>query len=265
MRGLKTIVAAMLLANAASSAVADEQPICTDRPSKSTGECTVPPGRVQVETGLIDWSHDRSSGVTSNLTTFGSSLIKYGIGDRTDIELGITPVETLRVRGDGSHEYHSSFGDMVLRLKYRLTRDDAPVQIALDPFVKIPTASHSLGNGKIEGGLLIPLGVPIGKTGLTLSLDPELDLLADTDGRGRHLATQQVINLGLAVSDAVTISTELWTQWDWDPARTTRQVSADAAAAYIIGNNVQLDAGANFGLNGRTADVELYTGVSLRF
>jgi hypothetical protein len=154
---------------------------------------------------------------------------------------------------------------MVLRLKYRLTRDDAPVQIALDPFVKIPTASHSLGNGKIEGGLLIPLGVPIGKTGLTLSLDPELDLLADTDGRGRHLATQQVINLGLAVSDAVTISTELWTQWDWDPARTTRQVSADAAAAYIIGNNVQLDAGANFGLNGRTADVELYTGVSLRF
>jgi hypothetical protein len=35
--------------------------------------------------------------------------------------------------------------------------------------------------------------------------------------------------------------------------------------AYLLSSNVQVDAGANFGLNHNTPDVELYTGVSARF
>jgi len=46
---------------------------------------------------------------------------------------------------------------------------------------------------------------------------------------------------------------------------TVRQYSADASAAYLVSNNVQLDAGANFGLNRNTPDIELYTGIALRF
>jgi hypothetical protein len=37
------------------------------------------------------------------------------------------------------------------------------------------------------------------------------------------------------------------------------------AVAYLISNDVQLDAGANFGLNRNTPDIELYSGVSVRF
>jgi hypothetical protein len=33
----------------------------------------------------------------------------------------------------------------------------------------------------------------------------------------------------------------------------------------LLGNDVQLDAGANFGLNRVTPDVEIYGGVSVRF
>jgi hypothetical protein len=44
-----------------------------------------------------------------------------------------------------------------------------------------------------------------------------------------------------------------------------RQYSLDAAAAFLVSNNVQLDAGVNFGLNRNTPDVELYSGVALRF
>ena len=69
----------------------------------------------------------------------------------------------------------------------------------------------------------------------------------------------------LAGHPKLNLSAEIWGQWDWDPAGTTRQASADGAVAYLLSNNVQLDAGANFGLNRNTPDVELYGGVSKRF
>jgi hypothetical protein len=109
---------------------------------------------------------------------------------------------------------------MLVRAKYELTPDDAPIQVALDPYVKIPTANHQLGNGKLEGGLLVPVAIPIGKSPFTISLDPELDLLADPDGSGRHLSTQQIFNLGAALSMKTSVSTEIWAMRDWEPAGT---------------------------------------------
>jgi hypothetical protein len=52
---------------------------------------------------------------------------------------------------------------------------------------------------------------------------------------------------------------------DWDPAGTGKQASWDIAAAYQPNKNLQLDVGANVGLNSQTPDVEVYTGVSVRF
>jgi hypothetical protein len=63
----------------------------------------------------------------------------------------------------------------------------------------------------------------------------------------------------------LTLSAELWGMWDWDPAGTTRQASVDGSAAYLLNKAVQLDAGANLGLNRQTPDVEIYAGFSIRF
>ena len=263
MRGRFLTIGALLLAT--STAAAAEQPICTDRPSKSTGECTVPKGGWQVETGLIDWSRTESGGVRVDAVSWGSSLIKYGLRENVDFELGITPFQTLDVDAGNSHVTHSSFGDTQLRIKYRLTAPDAPLLVALAPFVKLPTANHHLGNGKVEAGLLVATSAALGKSGLTLSLDPELDLNADGDGSGHHLATQQVLNIAVAASSKVSLSTEAWAKWDWDPAGTAKQVSWDVAGAYQPTKALQLDVGANFGLNSQTPDVEVYAGVSTRF
>jgi hypothetical protein len=263
-KGAGSIIAALLL-GISSAAIADDQQICADRPSKSTGACTVPAGRWQIETGLIDWTHDHSDGVTSDFTILGSSLIKLGISDRADVEFGFTPLEIARARTGAGHDHEAGFGDMLVRAKYHLTREGAPIEAAVDPFVKIPTASHDFGNGKVEGGLVVPTDAQLGKSGLTVSLDPELDLLADEDGHGHHLAMIQVLNLGGSLSDRVGLSAELWGMWDWDPAGTGKQVSADGAITYLLGKNLQLDAGANFGLNSETPDLEVYSGVSIRF
>ena len=264
MRGL-TLIGALLVAASSAAYAADDQPICPDRPSKSTGPCTVPQGKWQVETGLVDWSQSKSDGVTTDMTVWGNTAIKYGVSPNADIELWLTPLETMSVHGGGIHDHQSSFGDTLVRVKYELTKDGSPVQVAVDPFIKIPTANHQLGNGKVEGGLLVPIAIPVGKSPFTVSLDPELDLLADQDGRGHHAAMIQLVNLGWQASPKINLSAEIWSQWDWDPSGTGKQVSWDVSAGYLVNKNLQLDAGANFGLNKQTPDVELYTGISFRF
>ncbi|MFL6761929.1 MAG: transporter [Sphingomicrobium sp.] len=259
------IILAALLVPLASAATAQGQPICPDRPSKSTGACTAAAGHWQIETGLLDWAHGHQNTARTDVTLVGSSLVKYGLNDRTDIELGVTPLEILRVHGGGTKERASGFGDTLLRLKHRLTPAGAPWEVALDPYLKVPTAGHQFGNGRFETGLVVPMNGSLGRSGLTLSVDPELDLLADEDGRWRHAAMIQVVNLGAPLSEKFSVSAELWGMWNWDPAGTEKQASVDVSAAYQVNNDLQLDAGANFGLNRQTPLVEFYTGVSARF
>ena len=75
----------------------------------------------------------------------------------------------------------------------------------------------------------------------------------------------QVASLGWQATSKLNLSAELWGQWDWDPAGTVRQYSADASIAYLANKRVQLDAGGNFGLNRNTPDVELYAGIAKLF
>jgi len=159
-RGLTFLLAAAVAA--APAHAADDSPICPDRPSKGTGTCTVPAGHWQIESGLIDWTHDTNDGVRSDLTVIAASLVKFGIADDADLEIGVVPWEISRVRGPGGRERGSGFGDMLVRGKVRLTGGTARLQVALDPFVKVPTAKHDLGNGKVEGGVTVPAGMSLG-------------------------------------------------------------------------------------------------------
>lgn len=252
--GAFLIIAGFLAGPAAAT---DQSPICADRPGKATATCTVPAGRWQVETGIADWTLQKESGERDTSLVLGETMVKYGLSDSADIEVDVAPWQ----HSGGA----SGVGDVSLIYKRRLTGADAPVQVAARPFVKAPTANHSLGNGKWEAGLPVPVGYAIPGSRLSLALTPELDWAADGDGRGHHAAMAQVAALGWAASDRLNLSAELWGAWDWDPSGTTRQVSADGSAAYLLGNDIQLDAGANFGLNRATPDAELYGGVSVRF
>jgi hypothetical protein len=263
MRG-RISIAALLLIATSSAAVADEQPICADRPGKANPTCTVPAGMVQIETGLADWVHDRSDGVTTDAVSLAATAFKYGLSDRWNVELDLAPYNWQRQRAGGLSQSATGFGDILIRSKYRFTSGDG-IQVAMNPALKIPTANHNIGNGKWEAGIAFPIDYSIPKTPLGLTLGPEIDWVADADGHGHHIAMSQVIGIGLQASPKLNLSAELWGQWDWDPAGTTRQATADLAAAYVVNSKLQLDAGANFGLNWETPDLELYTGVSVRF
>jgi len=251
-------LALLLLAAAAGT------PICTDRPAKANAVCTVPAGMVQLESSLADWTLAKLGPTRAELVTAGASLLKLGISGSSDVQLGLTPYARLTVSEFGQRSRASGFGDLTVRYKHRLTAASSPLQVGAIAFVKLPTAAHGLGNRKVEGGLAISASFAAGGP-LTLTLGPELDLLADAEGKGRHLALANVVNLSAPVAPRLTIAGELWTNLNFDPAGTARQASADAAFAYLLSNDLQLDAGANLGLTRDTPDIELYAGASFRF
>jgi hypothetical protein len=225
----------------------------------------VPAGHWQVETGLADWTLQKGGGERDTSLVLGETIVKYGLIDRSDIEVDFAPWQRATSRFAGIRESASGFSDVTVLYKHQLTAANAAVQVAAIPFVKLPTAKHSLGNGKGEAGLMVPIGYSIPRSPVGLALTPEIDWVADADGRGHHLAMAQVAGLGWQATDKLNLSAEIWGQWDWDPAGTTRQASVDGAVAYLLSDSIQLDAGANFGLNRAMPDVEIYGGVSKRF
>lgn len=258
--------AALLLAVPAGALAepVEEPAICTDRPTKANAVCTVPSGKWQLESSAISWSVTKTDGVETRLLSVGSSVMKLGLSDRSDLQVGITPYVRTTIDIAGMEARASGVGDLTVRYKHRVTADDAAVQVGLVPFVKLPTADGDIGNGKVEGGLAVPVSIATGSP-VSLVIGPELDMLVDVDGNGHHPALVNLVNLSVPVASRMTIYGELWTMANFDPADHVMLASADAALTYAISPAAQLDLGANFGLTRHTPDAELYLGISFRF
>ena len=159
MRAMLFIAGALLAASAARAEARRSAP--TGRPRRNA-VCTVPVGQWQLESGgrrLVAAGTRRRR----NRDAFARRLIclKYGLGERSDLQIGFTPY--VRVEASGG-EHSSGVGDVTVRYKQRLTERDAPVQLALIPFVKLPTAKRGIGNGKVEGGLAVPVSFGMGRS-----------------------------------------------------------------------------------------------------
>ena len=253
---------------AAAAALRD---LCPDRPTKSSGPCTVDAGHWQVEVDAFDEAWQRSGPATTDTLIAGAPTIKFGLNDVSDAEITLTPFEAVRTHdhATGTTDRVSGFGDLYLRYKLNLTgqRGEQPkLSVALFPYVKAPTAREGLGNGAWEGGLIVPVSVPL-PAGWSLSLDPEVDVPKDGDGSGRHLNMVQLLSFGHPLNQQVTGYVELWSDVNWDSPRTVTQASFDLALSWIppAWKEVQFDAGVNFGLNRDTPRTQVYAGVSRRF
>ncbi|HEY4091376.1 MAG TPA: transporter [Luteibacter sp.] len=241
----------------------DAPPICTDRPTKANATCTVPEGAWQLETDMGNATHDAHPGSSSDTLYYINPYLKYGIGTHTDIEVNWAPALRVRTKVDGErHTVHGS-SDTYIRVKTALYSGDT-FSASIIPFVKAPTASHNLGNDKWEGGIAVPMSAAVG-AGFTLTIGPELDALADADGHGRHLAVTNLVNVSHALTSKLTVAIEYWRQDNHDPLGRVKQESGDIAFSYLVSPTLQLDVGANLGVNNATPDRQVYAGMSYRW
>ncbi len=264
-----TLVLALAGAARADPVPADAlRALCTDRPTKSTGPCTVDAGHWQVEADLYDTTIQTSGGVTNTLELFADPTLKLGLTNSLDIEINIAPYERQTVKDHGITSRSDGAGDLYLRAKQNLLGEvgSGDLSVAVSPFLKLPTAGHTLSDGAVEGGVIVPVQFNLAGD-WQLLFDPELDVLKNQVDDGRHLNAAGLISLSRPVSKTVTLSAELWADSNRDPAHATTQASADFGAAYIPASHpdLQLDGGVNAGLNRATPGVQVYVGLSHRF
>lgn len=263
MRQVQLGAAALVFAASAPALAAEQSPICTDRPTKANATCTVPVGSFQLETTPGGWTRTDAAGSRTDVLQIGSSLLKLGLSNRSDMQVGFSPFVRVQTRAGQKTSAVSGFGDVIVRYKHRVTGEASHVQVAVIPFVKLPTARRGVGNGKSEGGVALPVSMAVGPA--TLTFGAEADLLADADESGRHVALVNLVNLAGPIARRLTLVGELWMMTNFDPADTVTLASMDVALAYAVSPRIQLDLGANLGLTKHTADAELYAGVSLGF
>ena len=238
-----------------------------DRPAKSTGPFTIDAGHAQLEMDFFNYTFQKTDGVQT-VTWFGPNpTLKVGLTNWLDVEVNIAPYENIRTENSatGDSSDVSGISDLFLRAKASLWGNDGgKTAAALIPFVKIPTAKRGLGNGVTEGGLIVPLQINL-PNDMTLLLNTEIDVLKDGTGGGYHANYVNVAGLSLPVVKDVTFTGEIWSSINDDSAGTVRQWSLDAALAWTVRPNFQIDGGANFGLNNDTPEVQLYAGAAQRF
>lgn len=237
-----------------------------DRPTKATSPVTVDAGHLQYETDALIYTHSNSGGVSTQQFTAFDPLVKLGLTDRVEFGLQFggynwvdakvpgTSTKVLQARG---------VGDLTLRPKINIFGNEGGVALAVIPFVKFPTASRFLGNGHLDGGVILPFSAPL-PYDFTLSFSPEVDVLRNGTNAGHHINFTQAINIGHPIGKKLTVYGEFYSTVG--PDRGSPNIyTADVAAAYLLTDTLQADVGANFGLNKAAPNLQVYAGLSQRF
>lgn len=250
----------------AQSALADDDALCADRPGKATPPCIVGVGRLQVETSLADWSRQDDRGARTDTLSLGGLELRTGISRRTEAELGWTAYSRISDRTSAGTDRSHGVGDLFIGARTALTDPSSDgLQVALEPFLTAPTATHGQGAGGWEGGVIAPASLPLAG-GLSLGLSPQIAVSRDSGDRGTHLDWSGAVTMSRGFGP-VTMAVELWGDVDDDPGGSVSQASADLAAAWIPSTRPdwQFDAGLNLGLTHNTPDTEVYAGIVRRF
>jgi hypothetical protein len=245
-------LASLLLAAGGARAEAPRD-FCPDRPGLGTPPCTIDRGRFAVELGLVDWTRDGHEDEVSA----SELLARYGLTDSLEMQVGWTAF----VHAGG----RSGTGDVFVALRQNLHNPDGSgFSVAVMPYATLPTASNGVGAGDWGAGVLVPVSYELPGE-IKLELTAEADAAVDEDGDGRHFAYGAILGLDVPLSDAVGATFELSAKRDRDPAGATTELLAGLSADWAPTENLQLDIGANAGLNRASPDVELYVGVARRF
>lgn len=257
-------IAALLFACLTVPAMAQERDYCAARPGAATPPCTVEPGRVMAEIGLADWTRDRNAAQRIDTVVLGNFLLRTGISQTAEIQLGWTGIgierQRDRVSGVTSHDHGT--GDVTVAVQQGLGKVGGSA--AIRAFVTLPTGSGPLGAGDWSAGAMVPLAFAL-LHGVELDLTPEVDAAVDASGKGRHLAYGSVIGMGVGLTSDVSLALDATLFRDIDPSGHASRATAGVSLAWMAGRNLQLDVGTVAALNANAPNLEAYFGVVRRF
>jgi hypothetical protein len=243
---------------------ADLRSFSTDRPPKANSPYTVDAGHFQYETDIAVFAYSNTDGVKTQDWTVLDPTLKLGLTNTIDAELQVTPYESVVTKSAANTASISGIGDTIARLKINVLGDDhGPLAVALLPYVKLPTAQSALGNGRVEGGVILPISFSA-PGNFSVIVMPAGDYLKDTADSGYHGAFDFLINVSHSLDHRWTFYSEVFTTQSFQAGQRAFY-TLDEALTCALTPNMQIDFGRNFSLNSVTPRAQLFAGLSQRF
>jgi len=260
MRPSGLIALCAILALGASVAAAEEDFIPTDRPSVSTSTVTVPPGALQIESG-VEYTRSRLSHGQSEQQFLVDVLLRAGITSRLEARLDMNPLVWLK-----DADTNIGFGDLTLSVKYRFF--DSPEgsrwpSLGVLPFVKLPTARSPIGSERVDFGCtaLATFDLP-----WQLSLDANVGLAGLGQSQGAAFLLQETVSASLnrQISARWAMYGELF--YASPSERGSRDVVGfDTGVQFLVLPRVVLDMAAQVARGTPGPDFAIRAGLSVRF
>ena len=239
---------------------------CPDRPGINTPPCTLDRGRLSVELSVGDWTHDRQDVTVTDTAVLGDLALRYGVGDRTELRLAVTPYTRITAQDTvtGLVDRQAGSGDVTLGIKQNV-RDPAGdgLSIALVPSVSLPTGGSAAGAGDWGAGMQVAISFPVG-AGVSVMSTLEGDAAVDSDRDGRHLVYGAAAGLAFSPLKNLNLAVEAQVARDLDPQGSTTPVLAGLSGGLALGDDLQIDLGAEVGVAGGAPDRRIYLGLAWR-
>ena len=239
---------------------AEEAAVAPDRPGVTNSAQTVPPGTLQIETG-VEYARTSQAVEAAERRLAWQGAFRLGLTDRLEARLEGEPV--VRLRGP---EDETGAGDLALGLKYRFL-DQAEQSrwpsLGLQPFVKLPTASQPIGSGRTDFGI-------VGLASWDLPWDLNLDVNAGLAAVGQSQPGGYLVqalasaSLGKQITGRVSGFVEVFfaSRGERDGRH---NLGFDTGASFLLTRRVALDAAVETSLTGRGPDYAVRAGVSVLF
>lgn len=232
-----------------------EDPIATDRPDFVESSLTVGDRRLQVETSAA-WEGDDDTDSYSTPTLF-----RYGLGETWELRLETDGWQHIQTPGERSV---SGLADLSVGLKHHIAASDGgQPSLAWLLHVDLPS-----GDRELRGHGARPSFRVVAEWELSDSLSAGVmpGVIWDDDGDGhRYAAGIFGAVLGKSWSDTSRSFVELASPQIARSDDGGTQALLNVGSAWLLSNDVQLDAVYSHGLNHRTPDHALGVGLSVRF
>ena len=252
----------LVLAGVAAPALAQDEPLCAQRPGLGTPPCATEKGRVIGELGLVSWTLAKGDGERTDTIVAGDALARVGLGGGTEVQVGWTAFGSVRDRVSDAVSRQSGVGDVSVGVLQEILKGET-LALSVLGRATLPTGGHAIGAGGWSAAVYVPVEIELTDV-LSFELTPSIAAAVDEDRSGRHLDYGREAGVS-ADLDAHFATVELAVDSDRDPAEITTPLLLGLSGGWRPSPDWQIDAGCNLGLDRDADDVQLDVGLARRF
>ena len=258
MKSLAAAISVLAAAAASAPALADEEPLVTDRPDFTESSSTVGMGVVQLEGGFT--SADLGGG--DEVTTVGELLARWGVLERLELRL-VVPTYARQSEPGGDR---SGWLDTVAGLKVQVADGGGRgflggMEASLIASTTLPTGSGDFSSSAWQPAAVLAAGWVLGPA---VGLGVNLGLARAADDGRRFTSSWVSSAVGFGVTERLSVFVEL-IGFNRQEVRGSGTLTFQAGAVYLVSPNLQLDLRGARRLTEDGPDLLIGAGLSLRF